>query len=102
LLDALRDSGNVAGTLAKFVPYVQASYALLDFFGLLGKKGAVEPALQQRFAQIQINKILIAQDQKWTEVKANEAQNTVRSHETRLPACRWSQTRRLVGGNLKI
>jgi hypothetical protein len=77
LLDALKDFGNVAGTLAKFVPYVQAAYALLDFFGLLGKKGAIEPALQQRFDQI--NAILTAQDQKWTEIKATEAQNTVTS-----------------------
>ena len=77
LLDALRDFGNVAGTLAKFVPYVQAASALLDFFGLLGKKGEVAPALQQRFDQI--NAILTAQDRKWTEIKATEAKNTVTS-----------------------
>ena len=73
----MKDVGNVAGTLAKFVPYVQAASALLDFFGLLGKKGEVAPALQQRFDQI--NAILTAQDRKWTEIKATEAKNTVTS-----------------------
>jgi len=77
LLDALKDFGKVAGKLASFVPYVQAAYALLDFFGLLGKKGKIEPALKQRFDQI--DAILTAQDQKWTEIKATEAQNTVTS-----------------------
>jgi hypothetical protein len=77
LLDALKDFGKIAGTLAKFVPYVQAAYALLDFFGLLGKKGEISPALQQRFDQIE--EILKAQDRKWTDVTATKATVTVTS-----------------------
>ncbi len=60
------------------MPYVQAVSALLDFFGLFGKDEELSPALKQRFEQI--NKLIIAQDRKWTEIASAEFENPVLTH----------------------
>ena len=78
LLKALKDFGKVSASLAKFVPYVQAVSALLDFFGLFGKDEELSPALKQRFEQI--NKLIIAQDRKWTEIASAGFENPVLTH----------------------
>ena len=75
-LKMLKDFGELAGQLAKFVPYVSAAVEVLKAFNILSDgSAAVAPALQQRFAQL--NAMIIANQRQWADVTSAEYQNKI-------------------------